>query len=239
MHLYKCRYSFARAGKGGGGGYDRAISGATAPEAALTQPDSILLVDDHPVFRLGMRHVLAHRFPRAPLAEAGTFDEALLKAQALRPAPALFVLDLMLPGFAPDTGIPLLRGLYPRAVIVVLSMAEAAAYVDQVMRAGADGFVGKSVPPDEIAAAIESICDGEILVRTAPSLLGGEALVLSPRQREVLALLEQGKSNKEIGAELGISPLTARMHVSALMRVLGVDSRTAIVARASRWHLPR
>ncbi|WP_269496586.1 LuxR C-terminal-related transcriptional regulator [Castellaniella sp. S9] len=205
----------------------------------MKKKQSILLVDDHPVFRVGMRHVLARHFSDACFADVGSFKEVLPMAATLPRIPTLFVTDLMLPGFVPEIGIAALRAHYPQAVIVVVSMAESNEAIERVMAAGADGFIGKSLPPGEIVRGILRVLDGEIIVRTAPDSLGDRMPMLSPRQREVLALLERGLSNKEIGAALGISPLTARMHVSALLRALSVNSRTAAVAVASRLQMPR
>jgi DNA-binding NarL/FixJ family response regulator len=203
-------------------------------------PISVLIVDDHPVVRRGLRVLLEVQDGIEVAGEAGDGAEAL--ELAAEHAPDVILLDLKLPGL---DGIAVLGELKARgsaARVLVLTSVTEPASASLAVRSGAAGVVYKDVDPDALVRAIRSVHDGHLLlaseaagplVRSASSATGGiEALTV--REREVLSELAKGRSNREIARALNVSEKTVKAHVSSVLAKLGVQDRTQAALLAVR-----
>lgn len=199
----------------------------------------ILIADDHPVFRDGLARLIGAAFPEADIIQAGTVEEVELLAGA-GPAPLFFVLDLMFPGMNPAVTVPRMRRRFPTSSLIIVSMLDDEATIRRLSGLGIDGYVAKSIPGEEMVAAIRRIVAGEFVIAApegpgtgaARRFDGGGVQSLTQRQREILALIGEGASNKAIGRQLDLSPFTVRNHVSLLFRVLGVSTRAELAELA-------
>lgn len=195
----------------------------------------IIIADDHPIFREGLRRII-QRIITAPIVEVGDTETLMLEA-AKQEAPAMMLLDLVFPGFKGAETTADLRQAYPSSALVVISMTDDKQVAEDIIAAGANGFISKSVPADEMTLTIEKIMEGEIVIcldgiENDSAVNSDPFPSLSPRHIDVLIRLSQGKTNKEIARELGISPFTVRSHISAMFKSLGVSTRSAASALA-------
>ena len=207
---------------------------------------TVLIVDDHPVVRQGLRVLLEVHDGIDVTGEAADGEEALAKAANL--VPDVILLDLKLPGM---DGIAVLRELRARGLtsrILVLTSGNDPAQVGLALRSGASGFLYKDVDPDALVRAIRAVNDGNTLLAPAAagSLVpsGGAAPgtgrppggwgALTAREREVLGEIARGLSNREIARRLHVSEKTVKTHVSSVLAKLGVQDRTQAAVYAVR-----
>ena len=198
-------------------------------------PASLLLVDDHTLFRTGLRLIVQDHPGVDAIFEAGTVAEAC----ALRPETVdLVLLDIQMPGMSGLDGLRLLRQAFPRARIVLVSASVAPDAVYEARTRGADGFLPKSASGADILEAISCALSG---APCFPAHSGNTTTTRAPaapsltaRQLDVLSLLCTGKPNKVIARDLGLSENTVRVHVAAIFAQLGVNSRSAALLAAQR-----
>lgn len=207
------------------------------------RPAHLLLIDDHALFRTGLRLIVQEHPEVGAISEAGSIAEACALAQD---APVsggggavdLVLLDIMLPGMNGFDGMPSLRKAFPQARIVFVSASVAPDGVREARARGADGFLSKSASGNDILQAIGAVLAGQPCF-AVPASSGPlpDGVALTPRQRDVLRLLSAGKPNKVIARQLDLSESTVRGHVTAIFAQLGVDNRSAALLRAQHLGL--
>ena len=211
----------------------------------------VLLIDDHNLFRQGFKFLLSD------LDETIAFLEADSCAQAIEevdPSDAdLILLDLHMPGLGGLDALATIRNHFASSVVVILSSEDDPQVIRTVIDSGAAGFVPKSSTPEVLIAALRLILAGGVYLPPnafqGMGAAGGSTATrsetesrgpleqLSERQREVLVLAIQGKSNKVIARDMDIAPGTVKQHLSAAFRALGVKNRTEAVFAAARLGL--
>jgi DNA-binding NarL/FixJ family response regulator len=204
----------------------------------VADPIRVLIVDDHLVVRRGLRTFLEIQEDIEVVGEAADGEEGVARAEELRPD--IVLMDVKMPG---TDGIEALRQLVqlgnPARVLVVTSFTEQRTVVP-ALRAGAAGYVYKDVDPDALAGAIRSIHAGHVLLQpeVAGALLSegsggsaGRGTQLTEREREVLELIADGRSNREIARALVLSEKTVKTHVSNILMKLDLADRT----QAALW----
>jgi DNA-binding NarL/FixJ family response regulator len=210
----------------------------------------ILIVDDHPMVREGLRGMLSTASNLEVVGEAGTAHDAVAQAQALQPD--VILLDIQLPDMDGVTALPQLKSVVARAHVLMVTMHEETTYMLQAVMAGAAGYILKGVHRQELLTAIQTAVAGHTV--TVPVLLGpgrqyGAAApvcppqtprpadALRPIERELLGLLARGLSNKEISVQMHWSLSTVKKYVQRLFALLKVRDRTQAVAEAMRRRL--
>ena len=193
----------------------------------------VLVVDDHPIMRVGIAAIIQATPDMTTVAQAGSGEEAVELYEKY--LPDITLMDLRLPGMSGVEAIRILIARHRNAKFVVLTTYEGDEDIHQALEAGARSYIIKGMPHDALVSALRRVHAGGRFLPTPVSRALSSRLPnsdLSAREREVLDLIAQGKSNKEIATELGISESTVKCHVSVILMRLNVTDRTQAVVTA-------
>jgi DNA-binding NarL/FixJ family response regulator len=202
----------------------------------VTPPIRLLVADDHPVVRDGLRAMLATQPDMELVGEAATGTQAVERARALRPDVVL--MDLQMPELDGPAAITTLQEQAPQVRVLVLTTFGTDADITRAVEAGATGYLLKDAPREQLFAAIRAAARGEAVLSpsVATRVLGRMRApaeeALSPRELEILGAVARGLSNKDIGRQLYVSEATVKTHLLRVFGKLGVDDRTAAVTVA-------
>ncbi|MBC7990249.1 MAG: response regulator transcription factor [Luteimonas sp.] len=207
---------------------------------------TLLIADDHPLFREALRGAVARTLPGAQLHEADSVDALYALVDAV-PDADLLLLDLNMPGAQGFSALVHLRALHPQLPIVVVSAREDPATMRRALDHGALGFIPKSVDATTLGDALTHVLEGgrwaPVAAQSAPAASDDEhdaaqrLRELTPQQFRVLQMLGTGLLNKQIAFELGVSEATIKAHMTAILRKLGASNRTQAVLIAGKLAL--
>lgn len=201
---------------------------------------TILVADDHPLFRAAVLHALRESLPGVRVLEAASAS-ALVETMAHELQVDLVLLDLAMPGARGLSSLVHLRGERPEVPVVVISSNDHPRTIRRAQQFGAVGFIPKSSPPEAIGAAVRAVLDGGDWFppltaerSEADAELATRLAQLTPQQFRVLLSLADGLLNKQIAHELGLAENTVKVHVTAILKKLGCHSRTqaAVMVKA-------
>lgn len=203
----------------------------------------VMLADDHPFIREGVRSLLGRYHHFEVVAEAANGHEAILQAQEF--SPDVVIMDISMPGIDGLEATECLRDICPVCRVLILTIHEKKDFVRELVQSGARGYLRKDTSPLELVSAIERVHRGETFFRPEVAQAffndyvqragGPEALSprrLSDREHEVLSAIVEGLSNKEIAARMGITTRTVEKHRQRIMKKLGIHKSTELVAFA-------
>jgi DNA-binding NarL/FixJ family response regulator len=209
---------------------------------------TVLLVDDHALFREGLKGIISRNPAYEIVGETGRADSALALARSLRPD--LVLIDISLPDGSGMDLVPLLKKTLPKTAVMMVTMHSKVDYIVNAFKAGATGFVTKNSAPERLLQAMEVVLKGEYFLDSAVSQnvvqkLAGLAAgprcltpsgyeTLTSREQEIFALLAEGQSLKHIAARLCISPKTVENHRTSIMRKLDLHSTVELIRYAAR-----
>lgn len=205
---------------------------------------TVLIADDHELFRDGLKMVLQHLAPGTRCLTAGDHSEALELAKAT-PDLDLVLLDIRMPGMPWEEALRQLRADRPEVPVVILSALVDRGLITTAMRTGARGFIPKTSSSTVMVHAMNLVLSGGHYIPTLVLEDNAEdaqpeptnAAALTPRQMDVLRLVARGLSNRDIAHALDLSEGTVKLHVTAILKALGVPNRTSAVIAAARMGL--
>jgi two-component system nitrate/nitrite response regulator NarL len=208
--------------------------------SAVDTPISILLVDDHTLFRSGIRLLLQRHNEFQVVGEAADGVEAVKRAIQLRPQ--LILMDLHMPVMTGLEALQLILQDMPEAVVLMLTVSEDADDLGKALKAGASGYLLKNIDADELIRALHKARQGESVVSAAMTsklvqqFRRGESqstkVHLTPREQEILTSIARGGSNKEIARQLDITESTVKIHVQNILKKLELSSRVQVAIYA-------
>lgn len=208
----------------------------------------VVLVDDHAMLRDGLRNILQMEPEIQVVGEAADGETAVRLAESLQPD--VVVMDIRLPGIDGIEATRRVKQASPGTAVIVLTMHDADEFLFAAIREGAAGYLLKSLPSAEVVKAVRAAANGESLLHPAmarklmegyanlsrrgeePAAAGPDENALTARESEVLALLVQGASNREIAQQLFLSDKTVKQHVTKILRKMGVRSRSQAIIHA-------
>lgn len=202
-----------------------------------------LLVDDHILFREGMKHILHEMQPDVEVLEASNSTEAITMNSTV-PDINLILLDLQLPDLDGLSTMKKILSTSPTSLIVILTASELLSDMRLALTSGAMGYISKNVAPGIMIRALQLVLSGGIYV--PPAMItyiknidnqDNEKIYLTPRQTEILKLIIDGHSNKQLAVKLGLTEATIKTHVSAIFKVLKVKNRTQAAMMAQSMEL--
>jgi DNA-binding NarL/FixJ family response regulator len=212
--------------------------------AVMSPPTTLIVADDHPLFRSALREAVSRLLPQALILEAGSLAELEDAVQA-HPTADLVLLDLRMPGAHGFSQLIHLRTQYPSIPVALISAAESASIVRRALDFGASGFIPKSASIETIGAMLGMLLEGKVAVPEdyagsssdrghTDRELARNVARLTPQQHRVLLLLAEGHSNKTIAQDLDVSEATIKAHVTVILRKLGLERRTQAALLAQR-----
>lgn len=207
----------------------------------------VMLVDDHSLFRSGVKQLLQKQPGIEVVAEAADGLEGVKRAKSH--PPDVVLLDLNMPGLSGLETLQLLRGELPQTAVVILTVSEEASELGEALRQGAAGFLVKNIDVDVLVNAIHKAARGESVIAdcmtsklvaefraqgpasSAPAPVADKEK-LTPREREIVACLARGESNKEIARRLDVAESTVKIHVQSILKKLNLTSRVQVAVYA-------